>query len=390
MEISQQNLKSLFNNYSLYKEDKLSGRYITSTDIENLLVRLSVNFDIETIGHSNNAIPIRKVIIGKGPIKILAWSQMHGNESTTTKAIFDLLNALKDPSDDVILNSILKNITLAIIPMLNPDGAEAYTRVNANHIDLNRDAQDLTQIESRVLREEFEDFKPQYCFNLHDQRTVFSAGPKANPATISFLTPSMDEIRSIKPSRIQSMKLIATMANDLSAYLKGNIGRYDDLYNANCTGDTFQGGNVPTILFEAGHYPHDYMREETRRYIFLALLSGLNAVVSKSYDEVEYEAYFRIPENEKLFYDVILRNAVIKDEVKDVAIQFKEVLHAGKIIFEPVVVKIQHKLAEYGHREIECGNNKVTREGEEELIENVIVDKIAIKSEILIINYENN
>jgi murein tripeptide amidase MpaA len=36
--------------------------------------------------------------------------------------------------------------------MLNPDGAKTYTRENANKVDLNRDSQDLTQPESKILR----------------------------------------------------------------------------------------------------------------------------------------------------------------------------------------------------------------------------------------------
>jgi hypothetical protein len=47
-----------------------------------------------------------------------------------------------------------------------------YTRLNANEVDLNRDSQNLTQPESKVLREIFDLFQPHYCFNLHDQRTI--------------------------------------------------------------------------------------------------------------------------------------------------------------------------------------------------------------------------
>ena len=63
---------------------------------------------------------------------------MHGNESTGTKAVFDLLNYLQ--SNDLFAQMITKEITLKIIPILNPDGAQQYTRKNANEIDLNRDA----------------------------------------------------------------------------------------------------------------------------------------------------------------------------------------------------------------------------------------------------------
>jgi len=107
------------------------------------------------------------------------WSQMHGNESTTTKAVIDLLNYLKHDSVNAL--EIANQCTLKIIPILNPDGARDYTRVNANQIDLNRDAQDLTQPESRILKEEYDYFRPDFCFNLHDQRTIFNVGKTNKP-----------------------------------------------------------------------------------------------------------------------------------------------------------------------------------------------------------------
>ena len=145
----------------------------------------------ETIGNSVKGKPIYAVTIGKGQKKILMWSQMHGNESTTTKALFDVLNTLT--SNNPIVKHIINACTLYVIPILNPDGAEAYTRVNANAMDLNRDAQDLSQPESKVLRQAFMSFKPHFCYNLHGQRTIFSAGNTNNPATVSFLSPAQDE-----------------------------------------------------------------------------------------------------------------------------------------------------------------------------------------------------
>ena len=68
--------------------------------------------------------------MGTGSTKVLMWSQMHGNESTTTKSLLDLLRFLNTNPD------WLDNLQLSIIPILNPDGAKAYTRVNANQVDL--------------------------------------------------------------------------------------------------------------------------------------------------------------------------------------------------------------------------------------------------------------
>ncbi|WP_394759270.1 M14 family zinc carboxypeptidase, partial [Flavobacterium sp.] len=161
------------------KEQKLFGRYITNNHVEPVLENLSDVFDVSTIGLSVNKKPIYTIRIGTGKTKIFLWSQMHGNESTTTKALFDLFNFLKEDSDEA--KKIKKEFTLLCIPILNPDGAEAYTRENANEVDLNRDSVNLSQPESQLLRKTFERFMPNYCFNLHDQRTIYAAGETRNP-----------------------------------------------------------------------------------------------------------------------------------------------------------------------------------------------------------------
>ena len=142
--------------FSQFKEQSLHGRYITLDAIVPLLNKLNTKNQLTVIGQSVLGKPIYKYLIGTGKTKILLWSQMHGNESTTTKALFDLLNLLNNNSE--ISNSLLNNFTFCCLPMLNPDGASLYTRENANKVDLNRDSQDLTQPESSLLRAVFEDF----------------------------------------------------------------------------------------------------------------------------------------------------------------------------------------------------------------------------------------
>ena len=134
---------------------------------------------------------------------------MHGNESTTTKALFDFFNLIN--SDSELVNKLLNTFTFYCIPMLNPDGAKLYTRENANNIDLNRDSQLLSQPESNILRQVFDDFKPDYCFNLHDQRTIFGVDESCQPATLSFLAPSFNESREINECRLKAIDLIATI-----------------------------------------------------------------------------------------------------------------------------------------------------------------------------------
>ena len=136
------------NLYETCKEKSLFGKWITLGNIEPLYKKHQEAFQIQEIGTSEFGKPIYSVTIGNGKMKILLWSQMHGNESTATKALFDLFNCFLDLSSKEII-TILKNCTLVFIPMLNPDGSQAYTRVNGKDIDLNRDAVDRKAKESK-------------------------------------------------------------------------------------------------------------------------------------------------------------------------------------------------------------------------------------------------
>ena len=71
-------------------EKDLKGIRILFEDIEPLIINLPSMFKKEIIGHSELGIPIYKITVGHGKIKVLIWSQMHGNEGTGTKALFDM------------------------------------------------------------------------------------------------------------------------------------------------------------------------------------------------------------------------------------------------------------------------------------------------------------
>ena len=340
-----------------HKEHSLSHRYITHKHIEPLLEKRSDILHVETIGQSVLNNPIYGLKIGNGKKRILMWSQMHGNESTTTKALFDLFNTFLDTHPE--LNYILEACTLYIIPILNPDGALAYTRINANGVDLNRDAQNLTQPESNVLRNIFETFKPHFCYNLHGQRTIFSAGTTNNSATVSFLAPAQDVACTITPNRKVAMEVIGVMNDTLQRMIPNQLGVYDDAFNLNCVGDTFQSENVPTILFEAGHSKNDYEREKTRELIYTSYLTSLNYISTNEVNGSHYNSYFNIPENNKCFLDVIIRNAKVTHELVDIGIQFQERLHDNKIEFIPKVERIEKLDGFFGHKEIEANGFEV-------------------------------
>lgn len=367
--------------YSLYKEQKLFGRYVTNKHIEPVIEACKKDIEVEVEGVSVEKKSIYSLKIGTGKKKVLAWSQMHGNESTTTKAVFDFLNFLK--SEDELASKLRSECVFCVIPILNPDGANRYTRFNANEVDLNRDAQQLSQPESKVLRSIYDSFKPDYCFNLHGQRTIFSAGYSSNSSVMSFLSPAEDEQRAVTKTRKIAMQIITAIEKGLNSYIPDQVARYDDGYNVNCVGDTFQGLQTPTVLFEAGHYPDDYKREKTREMVFYALLHAVNELAFNEIEGSVYQGYFKLPENQKLFYDVVIRNVIGKfNELMDVAIQYEEKLIEEEVHFLPKVVKVGDLTEFFGHKEIDGGGYPILINNSSKITESLsIISQISINGE---------
>lgn len=330
-----------------YQERSISGRYLTLNHIEPLLSR----YQTTVVGKSVQGKPIYQLTIGNGQTKIFMWSQMHGNESTTTKALFDFINFLHSDTEES--KAILSSFTFCLLPMVNPDGAETYTRENANGVDLNRDAQNLTQPESVVLRQVFETFQPHYAYNLHDQRTIFGVGDSGHPATVSFLAPAFNENRDMNETRIKAIDVIVAMNTCLQKVIPNQVGRFDDGFNLNCIGDTFQSLHVPTILFEAGHFQNDYEREQTRKFIFMALLSGINYLNENDVVSNKIDDYLKIPQNKVVFYDFVYKNVKINydgnEKIVNFAAQYKEVLKDNKVGFEARIAQIDHLEYYFGH-----------------------------------------
>ncbi len=327
--------------YDIFKQQKISGRHITLQDIEPILLNLSKDCNVKKIGESYLKKSIYKIKIGTGKKKILIWSQMHGNESTGTKAVFDFINFMKySKNKEVFRSEILEQCTILIIPILNPDGAQNYTRVNAQEIDLNRDAVDLKAPESKLLHKELHKFKPDFCFNLHDQRAIFSVGKENKPATISFLAPSIDKKRSLTAKRKETMRVIVAMNKVLQRYIPNQIGRYTDEFYPTATGDNFQKAGFNTILIESGHYKGDFEREKVRMVTFIALLNGIKEIYSPQ--EMDYKAYFDIPNNKKQYLNKIFTNLKINNKKRLLGVYYSELLINNKIKFKPVLKYIRN------------------------------------------------
>lgn len=108
------------------------------------------------IGTSHNGKPITMVVIRnpKVPLsktkKIFVICRQHGNEPASTEAALHIIRAYSGclrQTDERLIDKV----TLIIIPMMNPDGADANERHNANDADLNRDWVKQKQPETQAV-----------------------------------------------------------------------------------------------------------------------------------------------------------------------------------------------------------------------------------------------
>lgn len=333
----------------------IKGRYVTNKELFTFIDSLNEDFKITTIGKSVLGKEIKAVQIGSGKTNVLMWSQMHGNESTTTKGLLDFLSFLNSNNSHAV--RFKSDYTLLCVPILNPDGAELYTRENANKIDLNRDAKQITQPESIILRNLIKQFKPEFCFNLHDQRSIFGVGETGYPATMSFLAPSFNESRDFNVTRMQAIAVICAINDALQQHIPYQIGRFDDGFNDNCIGDYLTTQNIPTILFEAGHYPNDYNRDEVRKFVFVSLFAALSKINENVIVDNILPHYLNIPQNNSCFRDIIYKNIKILDGNNEkliiFAAQFKEVLTDSVVCFEAFISDVDISEDFFGHEVID-------------------------------------
>lgn len=312
--------KKILNDYDRYCENSLSTARITHSDIIPLVQIIESNriFNTEKTGKSVEGREIFCISLGKGNKKILAWSQMHGDEPTATAALFDILNFFSQSDEyDILRNNLLEKLQIHFIPMLNPDGAERHQRENKLNIDLNRDASRVVSPESNILRQIADKVKPEFGLNLHDQNSYYTAGRTSNSAAISLLAPPYNFDKSINEIRKKSMQVIIFTYNTLSQFIPGQIGRYKDDYEPRSFGDSFTGEKISTILIESGFIKNDFKKNYIRKMNFISLLSVFNSIADEDYKLIDEKDYFTIPENESLLFDLLLRNLILSENGKE-------------------------------------------------------------------------
>lgn len=359
--ISQNTIsQNLFAHYDNYKESSLKNRRFKHSDIQPLIAKLkeTKGFEVSELGKSIEGRSISMISIGSGKTNILLWSQMHGDESTATMALFDIFNYLKQNKE------ILNNIKIHFIPMLNPDGAEKFTRRNAIGIDINRDAVQLQSPESQILKAARDSLNANFGFNLHDQSKYYNANRTDKPATISYLAPAYNYEKSINKTRANAMKIIVVMNTIIQQYAPGQVGRYSDDFEPRAFGDNIQKWGTSTILIESGGYQNDVEKQFIRKLNYVSILAAIHTIGTGSFENASIHKYEEIPKNDRKLFDLKITNLTFpylgKSYTIDLGIKHFERENKKHTAFYNMgsIVDIGDLSTYYGYKNIDAKNLK--------------------------------
>ena len=310
--------------YHRFREAALNSRFLKHHTIIDLLQKLPADFEQTAVGKSYQGRDIHLIKWGKGKTKVFLWSQMHGDEATGTMALFDLFNFLQDAKYEQLSIMLATTCTLYFMPMVNPDGAEKFSRRNAQQIDINRDFHQTVTPEASLLKAIRENIAPDFGFNLHDQSTLWSVEKTGSPASLSYLAPAFDEALNINEVRKNAMLVIADMHQTVRHFLPQQIGLFDDEYEPRAFGDNFQAAGTSTILIEAGGLHGDEEKQEIRKYYFLSILTGLHSISTKGYTLQDLAHYHAIPKNNKEIFHILIKDLVHQQTPLSIGISYEE------------------------------------------------------------------
>jgi hypothetical protein len=315
--------RELFESYDSYKANSIASSRFTQAEMLQWLHPFKDQhlFEQYVLGTSAEGREIALYTIGEGSAKVMLWSQMHGDEPTATMALIDLFNFFAKNPEHTITKTICEKLTLLIIPMLNPDGAERFTRRTAQMIDMNRDALALATPEAKILKNTRDTYQPEYGFNLHDQDSRHTVGTTKRITAIALLAPATNEMRTDNPVRIRAKRVGSTFAQILDQFIPGHLAKWDDTFEPTAFGDNIQKWGTSTVLIESGGWHGDSQKYFIRKLNCIGLLVTLYAIATGESDKVDVSVYEQIPFNMKLGCDHIIRNATLKVSDTIVSVQ---------------------------------------------------------------------
>ena len=300
---------------TLHAEVRVAGledrRFVHATYWRSVRPYLGGAVRAELAGRSAEGREIRHLTFGSGATNVLLWSQMHGNESTASMALADIVRFFHERPDHPLARRIAEGSTVHLIPMLNPDGAERFQRRNAQGIDVNRDARLLQTPEGQILKAIRDRLEPDFGFNLHDQNASVRVGRSSRGVAIALLAPAFNEARDVDDKRRRAMQVASLLIDAMDPLVGGHIAKYDDAFNPRAFGDLMGAWGASTVLIESGAWADDPQKQHLRKTNFVGILTALDAIATGRYATYDPADYERLEYNGRRVTDLLIRGGTI-------------------------------------------------------------------------------
>ena len=96
--------------------------------------------------------------------RVFICAGQHGNEYNAVRSILALCKSLSEGKNA----GLLKKCVIVVVPIVNPDGIAARSRLNAQGIDINRDWAMLRTRETQYVHQLIKAWKPQVLIDAHE------------------------------------------------------------------------------------------------------------------------------------------------------------------------------------------------------------------------------
>lgn len=271
-------------------------------------------FRREVLAWSEEGRPIHLLTHGQGPKHVLIWAQQHGDEPLCAMALVNFMASLAAWQGAPLARAIRERLTLHIVPMVNPDGVARLTRVNAQGLDVNRDARLRQSASAQALRLLWERVPAEVAFNLHDQSPRKSRADGALIA-LSLQACPCDARDTQAPHVVRAKRIASVMAEILAPWIGGHLARYQADHMPRSFGDSMSRWGVSCVLIESGGWfgPPREAEAFVIRCHFLALLAGVAAVATGEERAGDPGVYDALPLEGPPHWDLAVRGAWVID-----------------------------------------------------------------------------
>jgi len=214
------------------------------------------------------------------PPCLFVIARQHGTESSGTEAALALLRYFATTEDETS-RAILRQLTIAAVPMANPDGVAASRRSNAADVDLNRDWGSLSQPETRAIADAVARWQPLAIIDLHEL-----PGSSAKPAFAQSFIQTIGRDGKIPPSTSEDCGICSLrLAQWMRTYSFPANLYYDYSHESSALCHRYFGltRSIPAYLFEAKTGPGHSLAERVTFHVLGALVVG-NYLIHTYYD----------------------------------------------------------------------------------------------------------